>query len=277
LIIATVHLKSKDFGDDDKITIVENPLNKRNRSSYFEVPYDSELAKKIFFTVANNNNHFECNGVSYEIMQYHPNPELEKKYNTFRKTKRTINTIIDKEIIIYVTYGKIGCEQKGHKTESAKAIVLSKSDNKPVTIDIEYCPQCNIYFINRTSLQIYQKIYHTLLFRMDIFPEHKEHFENNSWGRTKHELAILGYSVSDSSGLTSKERHEILQYAMDYNVLGLDKGKIKTHLEWLIRKGENNAQWEGCIPCWESDLQFVLDYCPEGEDTLYTNGVLQRK
>lgn len=110
MIITTVHLKSKDFGDDDRITIVENPVNKRNRSSYFEVPYDSELAKKIFFTVANNNNYFECNGVNYEILQYRPNPELEKKYNTFRKTKRTINTIVDKEIIIYVK-----CRNCGYK------------------------------------------------------------------------------------------------------------------------------------------------------------------
>lgn len=278
MVIANVHLKSQDFGDDDRIAIVENPVSKQNRSSFFEIPYDSELAKKIFFAVANNHNHFECNGVNYEIMQYHcPNPKLEKKYNTFRKTERTINTIVNKEIIIYVTYGKIGCQQKGHKTESAKAIVLSKQDNQPVTIDIEYCPQCNIYFINYTSLQMFQKEYHTLLFRMEIFPEHKDHFENNDWGRKAHELAILGYSVSDSNGLTTKVRHEILQYAMDYNVLGLDKGKIKTHLEWLIRKGENNIQWENCIPCWENDLKFVLNYCSKDENTLYTNGVLKRR
>ncbi len=275
MIISYVKLKSDQFGSEDENFIVDEPLSKIGNTD-LEIPYDTPLADKIFEAVAHNKTTFVCNDIKYEILDYKmDNRKFEKRFNKYRKITRIVNTIKNKKIVIYVTYGKLGCETKGHKVESAQAIVKAKDTSEPITISIEFCPKCDIYFINYQSLNAYQRKYHILLFRMAIFPPHKTLFEGE-WGREAHELKILGYSVAANSGLTISERREILTYAIDNNIFDLTKYKVKTHLEWLIRRGENNSHWIDSVPEWESDLLFVNNYNSKNEK-LFTNAELARK
>lgn len=166
--------------------------------------------------------------------------------------------------IVYIYRGLLKCNSAGHMVECVIATVKS-IDNKDVQININYCKNCNKYYISETSLESYQTLYGVLLFNRKPDSSMIEYFD--SYGRSsKSPLRIHGYTVKEGV-LSVMQRQCILA-----SIIGngwMTKSKVMEYLEIFISTNGESSKNINAREKWTEDLRFVQNYNKENQDYIH--------
>ena len=80
-------------------------------------------------------------------------------------------------------------------------------------------------------------------------------------------LHMNGYNVNQIVNSSSNDRHKILSYIIESNII--TKQEIKNHLTYLINM---NHRRKVAVERWKSDIQWVNDYHLEEQDLAWLSG-----
>ena len=149
------------------------------------------------------------------------------------------------------------CSELSHSVEKVPAIVKVKDKYNHKIVEIEfdayYCRTCNRYYI-------LQEDYDKLITKgtpqckvIDI------NYIPGPFGYPEQSfLKMCGYSVDKKTGLSSKERKEILNSVIVNGIY--TKERLISFLEWLIRQNASKPSMVDAVNKWENDILYLRDW-----------------
>ena len=161
------------------------------------------------------------------------------------------------ENVLYIRKGIVSCSKKDHKIISVTGILVSLSGN-PVKLNVNYCTDCKIFFIDYAEFKYYRDIYGVLLGNyliQDNFNSASGNYENLS---TESVLRVCGYTVNQRDNLTAKQRRLILSNLMDKEIL--TKSRLMRYLQFFISSSRYRDNMKIAHQKWQEDLIWVRNY-----------------
>ena len=150
------------------------------------------------------------------------------------------------------------CESRKHQVIDVTG-VISDLQGKPIYLSVNYCAECQQFFIGQQEFSHYQKKYGPMLGRFDFLRQ--EHVETNTeaFGQLGAESVLrqCGYTVK-SNDLKRTERRKILANVIDCGILS--KGTIIDYIQCFINSHKKQPRMAQAIAKWESDMDWVANY-----------------
>lgn len=147
------------------------------------------------------------------------------------------------------------CLEKEHTVDRVKAIIPVVKRNslevKDYEIEAYFCSTCNRYYILEKDYQRLRNI-GILLCRVTDPSDVKGNF--SSWA-AESILKQCGYSVAKNNNLTTKERHVILEFAVETGIMSKDD--VLSHLEWLVRQNSSRPSFKEAVSKWNDDIRYL--------------------
>ena len=174
------------------------------------------------------------------------------------------------EHILYICKGIFSCEKKHHQIIPATGILVSLHQT-PVKINVNYCVNCRKYFISLNEYTHYQQKYGNLLgnYRFQNSTSiNKGVFDGLA---EKSVLNLCGYNVNEDDGLSTKERHLILENLMVHNIVS--KPKIIDYLTFFINSKKNMWNMKSAVKKWTDDLEWVRQYRIDSQRRFLISGI----
>lgn len=78
--------------------------------------------------------------------------------------------------------------------------------------------------------------------------------------------------MSAQAGLTKEQRWGMLELIVDEGILKVIE--IRSHLNWLIRKNQNNHNFDYAIPKWKMDSDHMAGYNSNDESIVEVGGII---
>lgn len=153
-------------------------------------------------------------------------------------------------------------------------VVDNEGKQKAFKISAGYCAQCNIYFIMDS---VYQNLKRQGIILCRITDEKtylKGGFMNGAKLAQESILMQYGYNVSQTVGLSARQRQKILAVMIDNKVLS--KSEIISYLDFFIRQHGSRNNMGIAISKWEDDREFVEHY-KSGEYTKFGVNAIYRR
>lgn len=179
----------------------------------------------------------------------------------FNKTNIKIHDITPKHFLTRTNIGKL-CVKDGHKLTDIKARIKVLSSNgqvNEVIIPAAHCERCDKYYILESH---YQMVKRQGVIICKVVEEKFWRRDNNgiSYSNLNKEsvLHIMGYNVSEVIGLTSIQRHRILEMIVDEHILS--RMEICNHLDWLIERNSYRDNFKYAIEKWTDDREYIANY-----------------
>lgn len=179
----------------------------------------------------------------------------------FNKTNTKIHDITPKHFLTRTNIGKL-CVKDGHKLTDIKARIKVLSSNgqvNEVIIPAAHCERCDKYYILESH---YQMVKRQGVIICKVVEEKFWRRDNNgiSYSNLNKEsvLHIMGYNVSEVIGLTSIQRHRILEMIVDEHILS--RMEICNHLDWLIERNSYRDNFKYAIEKWTDDREYIANY-----------------
>lgn len=180
-------------------------------------------------------------------------PVAKEKYD-FHKEPIAFN---QNGVVLYICKGTHKCRINNHEIISATGILKNLKDI-PISLNINYCNACKIYFIGYSEFKVYQDLYGPLIgnYKLEsgIFTNHSGY----NGLAAESVLRFCGYTVSQAVGLTTDERRTILANMMEQNILG--KHRIIEYLTFFINNSKKRSNLKIANQRWSEDLQWVRKY-----------------
>ncbi len=179
----------------------------------------------------------------------------------FNKTNTKIHDITPKHFLTRTNIGKL-CVKDGHKLTDIKArikVLSSPGKVNEVIIPAAHCERCDKYYILESH---YQMVKRQGVIICKVVEEKFWRRDNNgiSYSNLNKEsvLHIMGYNVSEVIGLTSIQRHRILEMIVDEHILS--RMEICNHLDWLIERNSYRDNFKYAIEKWTDDREYIANY-----------------
>lgn len=169
------------------------------------------------------------------------------------------------------------CMHKLHQIQNVDAEVkvsLNNGEDKLFQISAGYCQQCNVYFIMESTYQELKRKGIILCRITDSKTYAKGGFMNGSKLAQESILMQYGYNVSQTVGLSARQRQKILAVMIDNKVLS--KSEIISYLDFFIRQHGSRNNMGVAISKWEDDREFVEHY-RSGEYTKFGVNAIYRR
>lgn len=172
--------------------------------------------------------------------------ELKKRERLCDPQIKTAVTLFD---------GKLPCPSHPKEVECVTALIYCTKSNRPEKMSINYCKECERYYINSESYRQYAELYGLPMLRLSSRRLGGK-IDYNEWNKES-ELAAYGYSAGESKGLGETHRQRLLADLVDSGLM--TKSEIVGWLEFLIRTRKNV---DGSIvqSRRKSDLRFLNNY-----------------
>ena len=199
----------------------------------------------------------ECDEWKRMAMKKHAN---HIKQNTTAQSSERCYTIQMKNFV--VRGNTFSCKYQNHELIDIEAIVsVIKRDGSvvAVTIPAGYCPKCGIYFIMDSTFRKLNSIGAPIC-RLSTYKAYSEgrNFDNEWNLSPESKLMQYGYTVSETAGLSSSQRHVILAYIIDNKIM--TKSEIISYIDSFIGLRQRRHQYQEAIIKWESDREYVFEY-----------------
>ena len=179
----------------------------------------------------------------------------------FNKVNTKIHDITPKHFLTRTSIGKL-CVKDGHKLTDIKArikVLPSNGQVNEVIIPAAHCERCDKYYILESH---YQMVKRQGVIICKVVEEKFWRRDNNgiSYSNLNKEsvLHIMGYNVSEVIGLTSIQRHRILEMIVDEHILS--RMEICNHLDWLIERNSYRDNFKYAIEKWTDDREYIANY-----------------
>lgn len=253
---------------EEEIEIIECDIftdeNERNLEiEPLALDFNTPIIDEFLKAMCENRKTFFVNGRKVNIKKMNLIQNFND-YNPYYKKKVDFTKldILPKVYVYNKTAICLSCEQKGliQNIENVVATVNCLKDKMiSCDISIQYCKNCNRYFVDSHSLSEYEKKYGVVLFEKDEsnitgINNTNIHFNPDSI------LSRYGYTARKGA-LTVQQRHGILSFLMDNGIA--TKYDIKNLLSGFIDFPRPNAYDARKI--WQADLLYVNEYEIGGE------------
>lgn len=153
--------------------------------------------------------------------------------------------------------GTFRCRSRGHQITSATGLV-SDLNGKRHKINVNYCANCDCYFLGADEYRYYKRMYGAILGNFELDYSMYESSYSSDYAETSI-LKVYGYTVDQGTNLSSYQRQGILAYMMDKGILS--KARIIDYLNFFIRNHSNRDNYTLAVKKWKEDLEFVRNYC----------------
>jgi ribosomal protein L44E len=145
------------------------------------------------------------------------------------------------------------------KRQGFDDIVTIKANVETVTgeyrlIDVEFCKNCNKYFISEVQLAQYENTFGTFMITREYQREDPEYQSSSSYFAPDSVLSRHGYYVSQSKDPGERRRREILWMLLHNEIAS--KGELKEILSGFIAYRSDLQIRAKMI--WREDLRFLL-------------------
>lgn len=167
--------------------------------------------------------------------------------------------------ILYVHKGTIICQRDHHNVVSATAILLGRFE-KNIELTVNYCKDCERFFINYVSYETYKHRYGVLIGNIVMEDEGKTVFGDVVLAEAS-PLKLCGYSVNQQDGYTSQMRQYIISKIIDRGIMS--KSDIVRYLEYFISINGRQKRNQLALTKWKEDLNFTLAYQAKRQERHY--------
>ena len=159
---------------------------------------------------------------------------------------------------VVVKTASANCMEKGHLVDRVKASVniirKSTMEMEIVSINAYYCRTCHRYYILEAELDRIALI-GLICCRVVDISEFIGNRDRSDWAEES-VIKQYGYSVSKVSGLTTKERHAILDFIIGCEIM--PKSRVINHIEWLVKQNSGRrTNMVDAINKWNDDLIYL--------------------
>lgn len=239
-----------------------------DQNGIIRVHYEKPIVDAVFRTAARSVPpvDFRFQDEWYTLLRYTAGHD-ERLYNKYRENHVVRKVRIERDREICVCSERCRCtacfdEYGFGKLENiCGKIELCNEPGRVVEVDIQRCARCSKYFIDKESLDCYERRYGPLRFiKRNITGN-----ESSIWKRssvTYKEDTILsrnGYSTS----LYTSQRQEILVSLMKR---GTSKAELKDILSRFI--SQRSVRCPGAASAWKADLEFVNSFGLDQEEAV---------
>jgi hypothetical protein len=87
-------------------------------------------------------------------------------------------------------------------------------------------------------------------------------------------LHMMGYNVSQQANLSKEQRWGILELIVDEEILSIME--IRSHLNWLIRRNQNNRNFDDARCKWQMDSEHLLNYDSKNSDMVDVGSITSK-
>lgn len=177
------------------------------------------------------------------LPRFRPAPTFKKDNVPFFKKRETL----------YVRKNLSNCRRYNHRIVSVTGI-LKQQFGEEVTLNVNYCANCQKYFISYDEYLHYRELYGPILGRI-IFTSGD--YIDTDFGQMSSEsvLHICGYNVGQTDELSESERHAILESVMLNGIMS--KPRVMEYLQSFINRNKNTDRNDTAVQKWKDDLDWV--------------------
>lgn len=176
-------------------------------------------------------------------------------YNFFSKSNEDDSTWKE-DSVLYVYKGTIGCQRDEHKIKEVTAVFTGKN-NESVELSVNYCTECNRFFINYISYEEYRSRYGILIGNI-VLEDDKKNTVSDMVLADASPLKLCGYSVNQQDNYSKETRQYIIEKILIKGIM--TKSEVVRYLEYFININGRKKGNELAVEKWKEDLRFVLNY-----------------
>lgn len=174
------------------------------------------------------------------------------------------------EHTLYVHRGIIKCIRDKHNIFCVNAHIPTIYNHFAI-FNVNYCKDCDMFFISEHEYLRYLKKYKTLLAKTVTLTDPNS--SNGSRNLADNSpLQLCGYTVSAENNLSDKERELILSNVISRQIM--TKPAVIRLLEWFIHMNGQKPSNSLAKAKWEHDLAFVSNYDSKNQKNQQINETL---
>ncbi len=196
---------------------------------------------------------FDYEFVDTPIIKTDVNSEIKPNFSN-----SNVKNINIEDFLVRTSLNK--CVNNNHTLSRIKACVsiITKSNGIiEETFDAAYCSECNKSYILESTYNRLKKL-GQICCKVIEYEDLKQNYSSFSSWQKKSLLAMYGYNVNKNESLTVAERHMILDFIIENNIMR--PFEIISHLEMLIRTRKNLKNMADAREKWEDDIRYVQNY-----------------
>lgn len=158
--------------------------------------------------------------------------------------------------ILYIYKARNRCEIKEHNIVATTAVLIGKN-NAPLELSVNYCQDCNKFFINYISYEQYRKKYGVLIGNIVLKDEGVSSFGDVILSEAS-PLKLCGYSVNQQDDLSRETRQYIIRQIISRGIMS--KPDVVRYLEYFINMNGRRTGNEIAVSKWKEDLRYTLSF-----------------
>ena len=257
---------------------------------YEGINYDYYSAEEAYaiITVTNKDRTIHYSFIDNKREIYHQYIEpiiapkrLEEKNNKLEKViltkqnknekKKNVNKVL-KAADFLVRTTNYQCTNRTHDLVRINAIVRVMKRDEIIEVELPayYCEICNRYYILENDYNQLKR-YGYICCRIDTF-ESLINPNNNPFGGLKDKSLLMnyGYRVDKKTGLSEKQRQDILSFMIDNGII--TKSEIINHLTFLVSMNKKKTRNYDAVQKWKNDIRFVQNH-EKVKSNVYTQSI----
>ena len=164
--------------------------------------------------------------------------------------------------VLYVHKGTIKCQRDSHNVVPATAVFIGRNECD-IQLSVNYCYDCNRFFINYVSYEAYRNKYGFLIGNIVLEDDSKFSFGDTVLSEES-PLKLCGYSVNQQDGYSRETRQYIIAKIISRGIM--TKSDVIRYLEYFISMNGKRRGNEVAVMKWKQDLEFALAYNFEDQD-----------
>lgn len=206
---------------------------------------------------------FEYKYKKYRVSHWEEFP-LAKKY--FNVITRFCSPDEPQEVYIFEQKNLDQYNSPGY--EMVTAMVPCSRFSFLIPIQVYYNKNTHQYFMNEVSYTIAREKYGIPYVKLNYAELTTPDYTFGAL-KTRSKLNLLGYTVSVSSGKSIEERHSLLKYIMDSQIM--QKVEVINHIEWLIKTRQESIYQQNAVAAWKNDLEYISQYQVEEQRRIWVS------
>jgi len=198
---------------------------------------------------------------------------LKKLESNNEEDEPTIDTVEDEpkkpewlpSSILYVHKGTIKCQRESHNVVPATAVLIGRNESN-IQLSVNYCYDCNRFFINYVSYEAYRNKYGFLIGNIVLEDDEKFAFGDTLLSEAS-PLKLCGYSVNQQDGYSKETRQYIIAKIISLGIM--TKSDVIRYLEYFISMNGKRRGNEIAVMKWKEDLEFTLGFNFENQSKYF--------